>query len=85
MGFQSTPSPIVPTSVKAPRPSMGALNSSSNLTVQPVKTHEQIVSNQADIVLQQHGADGKAHEVEALKNILNNINVQTKKTSDRGN
>ena len=44
-------------------------------TVRTVQKNN-FISNKADEVLKEHGASGMAIEVDALNNILNNINVQ---------
>lgn len=46
-----------------------------NTTVRSVQKNN-FISNKADEVLKEHGASGTAMEVDALHNILNNINVQ---------
>lgn len=62
--------------LKQLQPYLSANNLSTAAQSKP--THEQMVSNKTDEVLRQHGASGTAAEVDALHNILNNINVQSK-------
>ena len=53
----------------------------SSSALSPLQTHsrrkEDLVRQQADEILKIHGASGTHAEVEALNNILDNVNVRT--------